>query len=209
MKARLSGGPFSFVQGMDEDLDALIRQADPDRWLSSRFIADVDARADVVALYAFDNELARAPKVASNPLMGEIRLTWWSEAIGEVFERRPVRRHPVTLALEAAAGRRKLARQPFDAMIDARFENLEARPLGPVMRIAAAMLGSPEAQIVNAAEALVDRDPKLLKDANHDLADLPAAAFPAVAYATLVRAKDPSELEKRFRLAWAVLRGRL
>ena len=30
----------------------------PDRWLSSRFIGDPKARADVVVIYAFDNELA-------------------------------------------------------------------------------------------------------------------------------------------------------
>ena len=57
------------------DLDALMRRVDPDRWLSSRFIADPAARADVVSLYAYDHELARAPKVTSNALMGEIRLT--------------------------------------------------------------------------------------------------------------------------------------
>ncbi|MFN9711725.1 MAG: hypothetical protein ACK547_01920 [Alphaproteobacteria bacterium] len=59
-----------------EDLDDLIRRVDPERWLSSRFIADEAARADVIALYAYDHELARAPRVASNPLLGEIRLTW-------------------------------------------------------------------------------------------------------------------------------------
>lgn len=192
-----------------DDLDERVRRAFPDRWLASRFIGDEAARADVIALYAFDDELTRIIAAITEPLMGEIRLTWWSEAIAEIFEGRPVRRHPVTLALAQAAGRRRLARQPFDAMIDARFEDLAARPLGPVMRIAAAMLDAPEAQIVNAAEALVDHDPVLLKDANHDLKGLPAAAFPAVAYATLVRAENPSEFEKRFRLAWAVLRGRL
>nr|QQZ51740.1 squalene/phytoene synthase family protein [Phenylobacterium glaciei] len=68
------------------DLDALVGRVDPDRWLSSRFISDAQARADVIALYAFDHELARAPRVASNPLMGEIRLTWWNEVLDEVFE---------------------------------------------------------------------------------------------------------------------------
>ena len=163
----------------------------------------------MIALYAFDDELARIPAAVTEPLLGEIRLTWWREALDEIFEGRPVRRHPATQALAEAVGRRKLARQPLEAMIDARFDALTAKPLGPVMRIAAAMLGAPEAQIVNAAEALVDRDPLLLKDANQDLKGLPAAAFPAVAYATLVRAKDPSDLEKRLRLAWAVLRGSL
>src|SRR3954468_9374408 len=92
------------------DLDALIRRVDPDRWMSSRFIADPLARADVIAIYAFDHELARAPKVSSNPLIGEIRLTWWREALDEVFEGRPVRRHPTAEALALAVRRRDLPR---------------------------------------------------------------------------------------------------
>ena len=51
---------------MDDDLDALIRRVDPDRWLSSRFVADVEVRADVIAVYAFDHELARAPRVTTH-----------------------------------------------------------------------------------------------------------------------------------------------
>src|SRR6516165_2835983 len=91
-----------------EDLDALVQRVDPDRWLSSRFVADPVERADVVAIYAYDHELARAPRVASNSLLGEIRLTWWREALDEIFEGRPVRRHPTAQALAAAVGRRRL-----------------------------------------------------------------------------------------------------
>ena len=40
-----------------EDLDGQVRRLDPERWLSSRFVADPQARADVVAIYAFDHEL--------------------------------------------------------------------------------------------------------------------------------------------------------
>ena len=42
-----------------EDLEQTVRRSDPDRWLASRFITDADMRADVIALYAFNNELAR------------------------------------------------------------------------------------------------------------------------------------------------------
>ena len=63
----------------DGDLDALVRRVDPDRWLASRYIADVDARADVIALYALNYELSRAAEVASQPLIGEMRLAWWRE----------------------------------------------------------------------------------------------------------------------------------
>ena len=112
-----------------EDLDALVRRIDPDRWLSSRFIDDAQARADVIALYAYDHELARAPKVASNPLLGEIRLTWWREALDEIFEDRPVRLHPTAQALAAAVRRHGLPREPLEAMIDARYRELDAEPM--------------------------------------------------------------------------------
>lgn len=111
------------------DLDDLLRRVDPDRWLSSRFIGDVRARADVVAVYAFDHELGRAPKVASNPLMGEIRLAWWREVLDEVYEARPVRQHPTAQALSAAITRRSLAREPLESMIDARLRELDAEPM--------------------------------------------------------------------------------
>jgi phytoene synthase len=41
--------------------------------LTKRVIADATARADVVALYAFNLELARVAEVAREPLVQEIR----------------------------------------------------------------------------------------------------------------------------------------
>ena len=111
------------------DLDDQARRLDPERWLSSRFIADPAARADAMAVYAFDYELARAPKVASNALMGEIRLTWWREVLDEVFEGRPIRQHPTAQALAAAIGRHGLPRGPLEAMIDARYRELDPAPM--------------------------------------------------------------------------------
>ena len=111
------------------DLDAQLRRFDPDRWLSSRFIGSIEARADVVAIYAFDHELARAPKVASNALLGEMRLTWWREALAEMFEGRPVRRHPPAQALAGAVERRGLKREPLETMMDARYRDLDSAPM--------------------------------------------------------------------------------
>jgi phytoene synthase len=50
-----------------ETLDDLVRRVDPDRWLASRFIADLKARADVIALFAFNYELARVAGGVSTP----------------------------------------------------------------------------------------------------------------------------------------------
>ena len=112
-----------------ESLDAQVRRADPDRWLASRFITDEIARADVIAIHALDMALARVPLVAHEPMMAEIRLTWWREAIEEIFAGKPARGHPVLIALAEVVVRRKLALGPFLAMVDARFSDIDAEAL--------------------------------------------------------------------------------
>jgi len=115
----------------ETDLDAQIRRVDPDRWLTSRFIADPAVRADVIALYAFDHELARAPRAASTALLAEIRLTWWREVLDEIFAGGAARRHPVAEALGEAVRRRDLQRAPLEAMIDGQIEALDLTDLDP------------------------------------------------------------------------------
>jgi 15-cis-phytoene synthase len=113
----------------ESDLDQLIRRVDPDRWLTSRFIADPATRADVIALYAFDHELARAPRAASTTLLAEIRLTWWREVLDEIFAAGAPRRHPVAEALVVAVRRHGLSREPLEAMIDGQIEALSQSDL--------------------------------------------------------------------------------
>ena len=102
-----------------------MRRGDPCRWLSSCFIADPAARADVITLYAYDLELTRAPKVASNALVAEIRLTWWREVLDEIYSGGRVRGHPVAQALAGVVGRHGLPRSLLEAMIDARIAILD------------------------------------------------------------------------------------
>jgi 15-cis-phytoene synthase len=148
-----------------DDLDDRVRQADLDRWLASRFIADPAARADVVALYALNIELAHIAEAVREPLMGEIRLTWWREAIEALFDGGAPRRHPVVEALALAIARRDLPRAPFEAMIEARFADLADETFadldaietyldgtaGALMGLAAAALGAAAAPAVQPA----------------------------------------------------------
>ena len=113
----------------ETDLDATVRRADPDRWLSSRFIGDDAIRADVVALYAFDHELDRAARVTTNALTAEIRLVWWREAVDEIFSGGRVRGHPVAQALNGAVARHGLDRSHLETMIEGRIESLESPEL--------------------------------------------------------------------------------
>lgn len=213
---------------MSDDLDDLIRRTDPDRWLSSRFIADPAARADVIVLYAYDHELARAPKVASNPLLGEIRLTWWREVLDEVFEGRDVRRHPTAQALAEVVRRRGLPRDPLEDMIDARYRELDASPMseaealewargtgGRVAELAARILDpaqdGADAAPAGAAWALARKGLAVqgADEARAAARRLSAAAFPAAAHASLTLQPARSELARRLRLIWAVARGRI
>ncbi|WP_309091161.1 squalene/phytoene synthase family protein [Phenylobacterium sp.] len=213
---------------MTDDLDDLIRRTDPDRWLSSRFIGDAQARADVIAIYAYDHELARAPKVASNPLLGEIRLTWWGEVLDEVFEGRAVRRHPTAQALAEVVRRRGLPREPLAAMIDARYRELDATPMteaealewardtgGRAAELAVRILDPAQdpdqAVAAGAAWALLRKGLTVqgTVEARAGARRLSAAAFPAVAHAAFAIRPARSDLARRVRLIWAVARGRL
>jgi phytoene synthase len=106
-------------------LDELIGRVDPDRWLTTRFISDQGDRADVLALYAFDHELARARRAATTPLLAEIRLTWWREALEEIGAGQPVRRHPVVEALAGLLVRRPDALPGLVTIIDGYVAALE------------------------------------------------------------------------------------
>ena len=109
---------------MDNDIEAEVRRADPDRWLASRLISDPALRTDVLAVLAFDAELARVRAVVSEALLGEIRLTWWQEALDEITQHRPVRRHPTVQALAQAIESRHLSPVLLSSLIEARIEDL-------------------------------------------------------------------------------------
>ena len=115
----------------DESLDELIRRVDPDRWLSSRFVVDPQARADLMVIYAFDHELQRARHVASNTLVAEIRLVWWREALDEIFGDHTLRETPLVRSLAEVISRRSLPAEPFGGMISARIDSLDHSLLTP------------------------------------------------------------------------------
>jgi len=115
-------------------------------------------RARLMALYAFNLEVARAGYVASEPLLGEIRLRWWADAVAEIHAG-SVRRHEVSAPLAEAVREAGLPHGPLAALIDARawdcgrdaFADLEAVEAyleatgAGLMWLAALALGAPAA----------------------------------------------------------------
>jgi phytoene synthase len=111
---------------LPDDFEPHLRRLDPDRWLSTRFVADAEARDDLILLYALDGELARIPTAVSEPLIGEIRFAWWREGLDEIAAGQPVRAHPLLQALAATQGRLPLA--PLYDLIEARRRRLDPAP---------------------------------------------------------------------------------
>jgi 15-cis-phytoene synthase len=64
----------------DQTFLSRLRHADPDRFFCTLF-APPDKRDALALLYLFNNELARAREVASEPVLALIRLQWWREVV--------------------------------------------------------------------------------------------------------------------------------
>ncbi len=75
----------------------LVARGDPRRFRAA-MAAPLSARDVLLPLYAFNIEVSRAPWVTQEPMIAEMRLQWWRDALDEVAEGRG-RRHEVVDAL--------------------------------------------------------------------------------------------------------------
>ncbi|KQY75098.1 squalene/phytoene synthase family protein [Brevundimonas sp. Root1423] len=204
-------------------LDEQVRAADPDRWLSSRFVADERLRADLIALYAFEAELLAIPTRVTQPLLAEMRYVWWREQMDGVFAGVARKGHPVLEALTDIVARHGLDRTPFDALIEAHIGRVHGEPhdldafyTGP-MQLAARVLGAdnpvdaiPAGRVWGLMQTgRFDEARAALTEAGRAARALPVGAFPAVLPATLARSPEAGPTGRRLRLLWAAVRGRL
>lgn len=105
----------------------LVRRYDHDRFLASLFMP-ADRRPAVWALLAFNLEIARVREAVSQPIIGQIRLQWWRDALDEIYTGKPSRRHEVVEPLAAAIEAHRLTRTHFDTLIDGREFDLGDEP---------------------------------------------------------------------------------
>lgn len=103
-----------------------VRRHDPDRYLTALF-APAARRESLLAIYAFNLEIARIREIISEPMMGQIRLQWWRDALAEIYAGTP-RRHQVVAPLARAIERHDLTRALFETMLDAREQDMQDGP---------------------------------------------------------------------------------
>lgn len=109
-----------------DDLADLLRKADRDRYLASLY-APEDRRGDLIALYAFNAEIAAVRERAREPLPGEVRLRWWLDALAAPAGQ--ATGNPVADALRAGIARHGLPMRAFEDMVEARMFDLYDDPM--------------------------------------------------------------------------------
>ncbi|WP_312735508.1 squalene/phytoene synthase family protein [Brevundimonas sp.] len=206
-----------------DPLDTQVRAADLDRWLSSRLVSDPQARADLIALYAFEAELMAIPTRVTQPLLAEMRYTWWAEQMDGVFAGVARKGHPVLEALTDVVSRHSLDRAPFDALIEAHIgrvhgqpHDLEAFYVGPMQAAVQVLAGPGHSDAVVETGRVwgltqvgrMDEARAARKGANAGLKRLPISGFPAVAHAAL-SGRDRPEAYRRLQLIRAAFMGRI
>jgi phytoene synthase len=101
-----------------------VRRVDRDRFLAALF-APEPQRSDLLALLAFDHELARTRTVTREPMMARIRLQWWREVAAEAASEVQPRAQPIVESLSETVRRHDLALQLLIALIDAHEEEID------------------------------------------------------------------------------------
>jgi phytoene synthase len=137
-----------------------VRAHDHDRFLTLLFAPPLK-RLALIALYAFNLEIARVAETVNEPMMGHIRLQWWRETL-EGLPRGETRGHaaavalheadaysPAALAALADARERDLSEDVFEDM--GALEAYAEATSSSVMRLAAQALDAEKAEAAREA----------------------------------------------------------
>jgi phytoene/squalene synthetase len=197
-----------------------VRRADRDRFLATLFAIEPQRRG-LLALLAFDHELARTRTVTREPMLARIRLQWWRDAAAEAAGEDTPRAQPIVESLSETVRRHRLPVQGMIDLIDAREEEIDGaldvlRAGQALADLQLAVLGvtddPPTRQAAHAVAAawLMGEGPErdaLLAEARARRAEVDAAALPILLPARLLD-RSWAPWQKPVVLWWAARRGR-
>jgi phytoene synthase len=139
--------------GTGETVAAAAKAGEPDRYLAA-LLAPPSTRDGLLALAAFSAELGRiAQLVTREPMMGEIRLQWWRDAL-QPAEAGMRTGNPIADALREATTRHHLPISLLLGMVDAHGCDLEPEPFPTQAALDAYLVAAEGAQFGLAARVL-------------------------------------------------------
>jgi len=103
----------------DDPCAGIVAAGDPLRHRAA-LAAPIAVRPSLFALYAYNVEISRAPYVTAEPMIAEMRLQWWRDALAEIAAGTEPRAHEVAGPLATAIRDHDLPAARLDAMAAAR-----------------------------------------------------------------------------------------
>ena len=177
----------------------LVRTGDKDRYLASLFAPD-DKRPLLLALYAFDAEIARIRHLVSDPGIGLIRQQWWLDTLDGIYGgNTPV--HPVAEELARAIAAAGLPKHALRGLVTAREFDFYADPMANLEALET-YLGETSSAVIQMASLI------LAGDAARRGADAAGLAGVALGLARLVHETPPRHLPPGMNQAAAIAHAR-
>ncbi|XP_078473644.1 NADH dehydrogenase (ubiquinone) complex I, assembly factor 6-like isoform X1 [Lampetra planeri] len=108
-----------------------VRQRDYEGFLCSLLVPS-HARPAVIALRAFNVELAQIREAVTDTALGRMRVQFWRDAVEEIYSAGPPPAQPIAVELQKAVKKHKLTKRWLLRIVDERERNLSDRAYGSV-----------------------------------------------------------------------------
>ncbi len=155
---------------MTKDADyisELVKRDDHDRFLTAVF-APEGPRDGVMALYAFNAEVAKVRESVSENMIGQMKLQWWRDVIAAVYDGGTVPQgNPVVQALAETIATYGLSRVHFEALLEARARDMADDSPQDAMELEAYAEGTSARLTLLVLEVLGAREAASMAAGNH------------------------------------------
>ncbi|MEL7211995.1 MAG: squalene/phytoene synthase family protein [Pseudomonadota bacterium] len=138
----------------------IVERGDPERFLAI-MAAPPEARRVLFPIIALNVEVSRAPWVTQEPMIAEMRLQWWRDALEEIASGGPVRSHEVTTPL-AEVLTPKQARA-LDRLVAARRWDVYSEPFEDAVHFEEYLDATAAELMVTCAQALGDASAEVVR----------------------------------------------
>ncbi len=142
----------------DQHCFDLVQNQDKDRFLACLFAPETK-RAHLMALYAFNVEVARVRDSVSEPAIGEIRLQWWLETLDGIYANEK-QDHPVAIALSRAIAEGDLPKHALQNLVKAHVFDFYSDPMRSLPDLEG-YLGETSSALIQMASLILARDEAL------------------------------------------------
>ncbi len=146
-------------QGRNGDAEycaQLVKANDLDRYLST-LLADKEKHRALLAIYAFDADVATIDGQVSEPGIGEIRLQWWRDEIDAIYGG-TCDNHPIARELQLIVDKYDLPKHLFTRLVDARRFDIYREPMANVGDLMDYLSATSSATIDLASRVLISYD---------------------------------------------------